>query len=174
MKTKDVLLAAIIGLSLCGAAVRASAMGESPTLEALKGQERRDSASLATSEQAKTAAGESFTGEKDAGVPPAVAAPGADEERPAPPEGRDPSYTMPGVTPLKGLTIHTPKFDPTGDGRNTTEGPQSPIKPWMVYGSLGIGAAATVGGIFFPPLLFLGGLGLGIGAVLWFIKRKLG
>jgi hypothetical protein len=37
-----------------------------------------------------------------------------------------------------------------------------------------VGAAATIAGLFFPPLLFLGGLGLGIGAVFWFIKRKLG
>ena len=172
----NIKLLAVLTLTALTSSASAVTMAVSPALESLKAEYEKDPASLPSREQAKAAAGSGYTGERDGGELPAVSGPAGEQETPAAAKGQEKgsAYTMPGVTPLKGLTIHTPKLDPTGDGHNTTEGPQSPIKDWMVYGALGIGAVATIAGFFFPPLLFLGGLGLGIGGLLWYIKKKLG
>ena len=47
-----------------------------------------------------------------------------------------------------------------------------PLHAALLLLTLGVGAALTIAGIFFPPLLFLGGLALGIGAALWFLTGK--
>jgi hypothetical protein len=90
-------------------------------------------------------------------------------QQPAPHSG---SYIFEGKTPIKGVTIYTPKDDPNGTGRTEKPKPQGPVSNKLVYGALGLGAAATIAGLFFTPLLFLGGLLLGAGAVLFYINKK--
>ena len=111
----------------------------------------------------------SASGEQEDGTPTSP----MDEKEPpkndAPGSGH---YIFEGHTPIKGVTIYTPKDDPTGNGRTEKPAAKGPISNTLVYGALGLGAAATIGGIFFPPLLFLGGLLLGAGAVCFFINRK--
>lgn len=90
--------------------------------------------------------------------------------RPGPTPGSG-NYIFVGRTPIKGVTIYTPQDDPSGAGHTEKPKSKGPISNTMVYGSLGLGAALAIGGIWFTPLLLLGGLLLGAGAVLWYINR---
>ena len=70
------------------------------------------------------------------------------------------------------MNLYTPVKDETGD--EVTDEPKDapdPLKK-IKMGALGIGAALTIAGLWFPPLLFLGGLALGIGLALWFLTGK--
>lgn len=109
---------------------------------------------------------------EDGGQPDKTPVSPMDEKEPLPAPTGSGHYIFEGHTPIKGVTIYTPKDDPTGNGRTEKPKPAGPISNKLVYGALGLGAAATIGGIFFAPLLFLGGLLLGAGAVCWFINRK--
>lgn len=76
------------------------------------------------------------------------------------------SYRFEGKrTAIPTLTIFTPvKEKPGEDGR--TETPSgSGWRDWLPTAAAVGGVAATIGGLFFPPLLFLGGLLLGAWAV---------
>jgi hypothetical protein len=152
----------------------------SPTLERLQGEAQRDPASLSSREASRNAASSGFTGERlsDQNIPAAVTRDAQDAPTDAPatepaPKKGTPTYIFTGNSPIKGLTIYTPKEDPTGNGGNEKPKTKEPINKWLVYGALGAGAAATIAGIFFPPLLFLGGLLLGAGAVLGYIRHKI-
>ena len=105
-----------------------------------------------------------------------VAAPRA--PRPAPPApggdpARGPSYHFEGRrTAIPNLTIYTPVKDEEGSDGSTTKPPAgSDWKTTAVKALPFIGAAATVGGFFFPPLLFLGGLLLGAWGALKLLSR---
>lgn len=151
----------------------------SPTLEDLELLAERAPDSAASGEAARALAGADFTGETT--VPGETVVPtNAAVETAAPVEPDAPArkggntYIFKGKSPIKGINIYTPELDPSGDGSTgEPEAPEGPIKPWMTYGALGLGAALAVGGIWAPPLLLLGGILLGIGATLFFIDRKL-
>jgi hypothetical protein len=84
-----------------------------------------------------------------------------------------PSYHFEGTTPFPGFTIYNPVMDSPGNDSTNVEKPKYDWKKdWRVYA--GGAAAVTAGGIFFSPLLFLGGLLAGIGLVLLVIEKKFG
>lgn len=155
------------------------AMSPSKTFAALMAEEVKDPAALPRSEDAKASAGKAFTGEDGFSgltVKPGDAGTAQDlgGEKPAPPKTAPPSYHFEGTTPIKGINIYTPVKDKGEDDQTT--GPERKkkdlIDPRLTYGALGLGLAATIGGFFFAPLWFLGGLALGIGGLLWFINKK--
>lgn len=84
-------------------------------------------------------------------------------------------YTFTGNSAMKGVTIYSPKEDPTCSEKPKEPAPkEGPISKKMVYGALGLGAAAVAAGfLLWPPALLIGGLLLGAGAVLWYINKKL-
>lgn len=130
----------------------------SPTLAVLENEANKD-VSTGDLESLKKNSGTTFTGEGT--------------QEPAPPA--DPSgkhYVMEGTAPIPGINIYKPKEDPDGNGSTEKPEPKPLIDPKLTYGALGLGAAVTVAGLFFPPLLFLGGALMGAGAVLWFIGKK--
>lgn len=131
----------------------------SPTLAVLESEAAKDPASASDLGSARGQAGAGFTGERAAPAAP-----------PVDPSGK--TYVMQGATPMPGVTIYTPKEDPTGDGQTGRTGPKPLVSSKLTYGALALGALATIGGLFFAPLLFLGGALLGAGAVLWFIGKK--
>lgn len=161
----------------------------SPALEQLAAENDRLGAASMRSEASKNSSSVGFDGEPKRGFtiktlkPVGTVDPKSGESEPVKDDADEPadeqpkpkgsnSYIFVGKTPIKGVTIYTPKEDPNGTGRTEKPKPQGPIKNWMVYGALGLGLLATIAGIFFPPLLFLGGLGLGAGAVLYAINKK--
>jgi hypothetical protein len=133
---------------------------QSPALEQLKGVEGLQRAPDDSPEDLKDGSAAAITGAESAAAAPEVR-PGAG------------SYVMDGKAAIKGVTIYTPREDPTGTARTEKPAPKGPFSKTLVYGTLGAGAVASIGGLFFPPLLFLGGFLLGIGAVLWLMNRKL-
>lgn len=149
----------MIAASLLLIASVAHAQHYSPTLAVLENEASKDPAHADSLETARGDASTSFTGEKAATPAP-----------PVDPSGKQ--YVMEGKSPIPGINIYTPKEDPNGDGHTDKPKAKPLISDKMTYGALGLGAALTVGGLFFTPLLFLGGLLLGAGAVLWFIGRK--
>lgn len=110
---------------------------------------------------------------------PAKPAPAAEtaqqEPKPQTQGGAGKCYTFNGNSPMKGVTIYTPKEDATCTQRTEEPPPkEGPISKKMVYGALGLGAAAVAAGfLLWPPALLIGGLLLGAGAVLWYINKKL-
>lgn len=167
------------------APAQAITISPSPTLEALIQEGEKDPAALPTSEDAKTTAATGYTGEGFQGLTVKTLTPVgyqdprgegevAIEENPEPPRGKTgPSrYKFVGNSPMKGLTIWSPKESEREDENNEEPEKKSLVSPWLVYGALGVGLLATIAGIFFPPLLFLGGLGLGVGAVLWYLNEE--
>jgi len=84
-------------------------------------------------------------------------------------------YTFTGNSAMKGVTIYSPKEDPTCSEKPQEPAPkEGPISKKLVYGALGLGAAAVAAGfLLWPPALLIGGLLLGAGAVLWYINKKL-
>lgn len=151
---------------------------QSPALEQLKGVEGSAADQDRTAEGTKAKGGLGFTVvslEPQGFVSADGKTPPPQDQLPADPKPRKAgsgSYIFEGKTPIKGVTIYTPKEDPTGNGRTEKPAPEGPVSKKMLYGALLGGVAATIGGFFFPPLLFLGGLLLGAGAVLWFINKK--
>lgn len=167
------------------APAQAITMGPSPTLHALIQEDEKDPAALPSGEDAKTAAATGYTGEGFQGLTVKTLTPVgyrdpqgsgevAIEENPEPPKNKTgPSrYKFVGNSPMKGLTIWSPKESDKEDENNEEPEKKSLVSPWLVYGALGLGLLAAIAGIFFPPLLFLGGLGLGAGAVLWYINEE--
>lgn len=92
---------------------------------------------------------------------------------PAGDPARGDSYHFEGRrTAIPNLTIYTPVKDENGREGSTKPPPASGgWKKAIVPGMAIVGAAATIGGLFFPPLLFLGGLLLGAWAALKLLSR---
>ncbi|TBR24971.1 hypothetical protein EPO15_03030 [bacterium] len=96
---------------------------------------------------------------------------------PAAPSGETPklgdSYHFEGRrSPMPNLTIYTPVKDPPGrEGSTTSPGGGGDWKQTAVKALPYLGAAATIGGLFFPPLLFLGGLLLGAWGAMKLLSR---
>jgi hypothetical protein len=169
-------------LMLLACPVKAQLSVQSPALDLLNGVAGEDPSNAPTREssQEQAALGFSIKTLRPVGF----VSPNADDEQssapviPAMPNEEEfvpvqkPPMIFSGVTPFKGLTLYTAKADPEGTGRTEKPDVKPPIARKWVWGALGAGAAATIGGLFFPPLLFVGGLLLGAGAVLWFINRK--
>ena len=168
MKTLCLLLTTVAA----GQSHAAITLGNSPAFRELVREEAKDPAAERKSEGAKAAAAMGFNGERGfQGL--TVQTPEVIDEKPAEPKkGGTPTYIFEGSTPIKGVHIYKPKEDPNGDGRTEKPEVTGPVDPKIVYGALGLGLLATIAGIFFPPLLFLGGLALGAGAVLWYINKK--
>lgn len=73
---------------------------------------------------------------------------------------------------IPNLTIYTPVKDPPGrEGSTTSPGGGGDWKQTAVKALPYLGAAATIGGLFFPPLLFLGGLLLGAWGAMKLLSR---
>ena len=108
----------------------------------------------------------------DSPLPPAPKAP-LPGNTPSDDKGAIKRYIFEGHSDLKGVTIYTPKEDATGEGRTEEPKREPPVSNKIVYGALAAGAAAVVAGfLWFPPLLLLGGILLGAGAVMWYINKK--
>lgn len=96
---------------------------------------------------------------------------------PAPADGKRPalgdSYHFEGRrSAMPGLTIYTPVKDPPGrEGSTTSPGGGGDWKQTAIKALPYVGAAATIGGFFFPPLLFLGGLLLGAWGAMKLLSR---
>lgn len=164
----------------------------SPTFDLLSLEAQKDPASRATSAQARADAADGYDGEGVKGIyiqslkpvgyapfggsangdpaeEPVEPAPAKEEVKEKP--GRD-SYHFEGRQPVKGINIYTPVKDQRGDeGTSKPEAPANPFKKYM-YIAGAAAVALTVAGIFFTPLLFLGGFAAGAAAVLWFMGRK--
>ena len=140
----------------------------------LRQEAARGAAATAPAEDAKAAAGENFDEARKGGsffsvtvLEPVgyVDAPGAPpvpvpEDPVAKGPGLADSYHAVGTRPFPGLTVY--KMVPDVPGRdNATSKPGSDWRSWAPTAMLAVGIAATIGGLFFPPLLFLGGLLLG-------------
>jgi len=114
-------------------------------------------------------------------LPPAQKAPPAQPEAKKQPEqaagapGVGKCYNFNGNSAMKGVTIYSPQEDPTCKAHTEAPPPkEGPISKKMIYGALGLGAAAVAAGfLLWPPALLIGGLLLGAGAVLWYINKKL-
>lgn len=105
-----------------------------------------------------------------------VTAPRTPRPTPPAPQGdpaRGSSYHFEGRrTAIPNLTIYTPVKDEDGSDGSTTAPPAG--RDWKALAVKALpylGAAATVGGFFFPPLLFLGGLLLGAWGALKLLSR---
>lgn len=73
---------------------------------------------------------------------------------------------------MPNLTIYTPVKDPPGrEGSTTSPGGGGDWKQTAIKALPYVGAAATIGGFFFPPLLFLGGLLLGAWGAMKLLSR---
>lgn len=185
----SLLVVPMLLAALSGAGSAQTLMGPSATLDLVREEEAKDPAAKPKSEQAKTDASEAYTGEGFQGVTIETLKPvgyvdlkkgdGDQEdviqEKPLDSKKGNPSYHFEGKALLKGVNIYTAKEDKKGDEK--TEKPEKAkglVSPWLIYGALGLGLLALIAGIFFPPLLFVGGLGLGAGGVLWYINNKLG
>lgn len=93
-----------------------------------------------------------------------------------PDKSGNPSYHFVGRRiPNLNVVTYTPVADKPGED-GATDAPEkgSDWRSWAPKLLLGGGVAATVGGIFFPPLLFLGGLLLGAWGMLKLISAKTG
>lgn len=93
--------------------------------------------------------------------------------------GRSPNnrYYFQGTSPVQGITIYTAKPDLSGDGR--TGGDGGPDSPYAKYGKYALiaGAALVIGAFVLGgpagiALGVLGGIALGVGALLSFLFRK--
>lgn len=160
----------------------------SPTFDMLSIEAQKDPASRATAAEARSEAADGYDGQGVKGihiqslkpvsyVPFGGSANGDALEEPVEPpptkakSGQD-SYHFEGRQPVKGINIYTPVKDQRGDeGTGKPEAPANPFKKYM-YIAAGAAVALTVAGIFFPPLLFLGGFFAGAAAVLWYMGRK--
>lgn len=96
---------------------------------------------------------------------------------PARPSGDTPrlgdSYHFEGRrSAMPNLTIYTPVKDPPGrEGSTTSPGAGGDWKQTAIKALPYVGAAAAIGGLFFPPLLFLGGLLLGAWGAMKLMSR---
>ncbi len=161
----------LICLVVLAAVVTAKAetmqFGHMPTLAILQQEAAKDPASKRTLEGAKNTAATGFTGENEKRESQAVA--GTDDGTAKRPN----SYHFKGNAPFKGVTIYTPEADEPGNEDTSEPAPEKTLFDWIHKPLLAVGAAATIGGFFFAPLLFLGGLLLGAGAILWYLNSKI-
>lgn len=165
MRITPILSAAL--LSFFAVSAHAFQARPMPTLTALQNQAAKNPAGARTVETVKNTAGEGFTGEVL--LPDGDLVPRTDDGR-----GRtSDSYHFKGSSPFKGVTIYTPEPDAPGNEDTNEPAPEKTLLDWIHKPLLGIGAALALGGLFFAPLLFLGGLLLGAGAVLWYINSKI-
>ncbi|OIO09134.1 MAG: hypothetical protein AUJ52_06925 [Elusimicrobia bacterium CG1_02_63_36] len=189
--------ALLVSAAACLLASSAFALtpAHSPTLQLLRQEASRDVALAAAGERAMTKdnAGAAFDGSlevpfhvitlKPIGF---VEVPGAGEgkdvpltkpvEKDAPDKDGDPSYHFVGRRiPNLNVVTYTPVADKPGED-GSTDAPKKggDWRSWAPKLMLAGGLAATVGGIFFPPLLFLGGLLLGAWGMLKLISAKTG
>lgn len=169
----DGVIAEILLLSVCALAApdaRAFAF-TSPTLDALQAEASLDPSAAASPELARNLASSRFSGEpvkSSAGPVRTMAGEGAPEPR------KGPSYHFEGNSPFPGVTIYTPKLSSPGDEDTDTGKPPKNKVSWIPKTLVGGGLALAVAGIWFTPLLFLGGLLVGAGAVLWYLSAKYG
>lgn len=93
---------------------------------------------------------------------------------PSAPSGRPPlgdSYHFEGKRTPMGTFYTAVKDIPGRDDSTTTPGSGSDWKTLAIKALPYVGAAATIGGFFFPPLLFLGGLLLGAWGAMKLLSR---
>jgi hypothetical protein len=106
-----------------------------------------------------------------------------DPARPQIKNGGSDRYVFEGKSPMKGVTIYTPKEDPNGDGSTSGgEGPKPPFSKLMTWGAIGGGGALAAAGIIglalggpvglFAALLGIGAALLGGGIVMALVNRK--
>lgn len=152
-------------------------LGDSPTLRQVQAEAEKNLAT-ARPEQAKASATDTYSGDSLKGVHVQTVRPNAyvdlnagPQETPVAKDGRA-SYHFESKTPLKGITIYTPVKDQRGDERTGEPKPMPDpfAKPLKIAAAVGL--LALIGGIFFTPLLFVAGLGLGAAATLWYIRSK--
>ena len=156
----------------------------SPALSSLEEAAQRDPASLPDREAAAQAADEDFSGGGFAGFSLTLLTPRGyvDPPEELPARAPDtPAYSFARTTPISGISIYTPQPTAAGKPSETPTAAKKPAKsepaksiisPRIIYGALGLSLALTIAGLFFPPLLFLGGMALGVGGLLWFINKK--
>lgn len=186
--TRAALLAAC--LTWPSSSRAAVVLAPSPALDALEEEAGKDPAAAGTREASRQDASRGFTGERFQGVTVRSLAPvrtaqagsadqeeqepASDEPAPAKKGGR-PTYIFKGTSPMKGISIYKAVPDPNGDG--STDKPKSKelISGKIVYGALGAGLLLGILGLVLgaPLLALAGGLLLGAGAALWFVRRKL-
>ncbi len=143
----------------------------SPAFDALQAEAALDPAGAATPEHARNLASTRFSGEpvkSSAGPVQAMAGDSAPEPR------KGPSYHFEGNSPFPGVTIYTPKLSSPGDEDTDSGKPPKNKVSWIPKTLVGVGAALAIGGIWFAPLLLLGGILLGAGGVLWYLSAKYG
>lgn len=128
-------------------------------------------ASAGTPEAARNLAGTGFNGEPVRPSGEAVKVM-AGESSPEPRRGA--SYHFEGNSPFPGVTIYTPKLSSPGDDDTSTGKPPKNKVSWIPKAMVGGGIALAIGGIWFAPLLFLGGVLVGAGALLWYLSAKYG
>ncbi|MBI5631585.1 MAG: hypothetical protein HY921_11970 [Elusimicrobia bacterium] len=150
-------------------ALHAAAAAPSPALDQLALEAGRDPGALTGAEGLKASAGTGFTGGD-----PAPAAALASERADAweldilGEGGRSPAPNLRANIPPVGQGKKAEK-----DKKKSSRAKEGIIPSMYIYGALGLGALATAAAIFFfPPLLFLGGVGVGIGGLLWYINSK--
>ncbi len=105
-----------------------------------------------------------------------VVVPEESDKTPLPAAGKNPTYGFKGKRiPNLGVVTYTPYLlAPGEDGTVETPEKGSDWRSWAPKAMLVGGIAATIGGFFFPPLLFLGGALLGAWGMLKLISAKTG
>lgn len=175
-------LAPGLALLLAGPAAAAVPASQSPLAQSLRSESARSETAAAAPAPADAKAGAGTGFDAGRGLPvtvevlqPVEYAPipgGTGALQPAPDPGRP--AAGPAGTPgasyhfegrraaIPNLTIYTPVKDAEGqDGSTRTPPKGGGWKKYLMPGMAVLGAAATIGGFFFPPLFFLGGLLLG-------------
>ncbi len=150
---------------------RASLDGSnSPTLTLLNRTAAQDTAAAGATrpEDSKEQASQAFTGGSPAASAPLPTGTAANGQ----------SYIMVGQSPIQGISIYTPKLDPSGHGTTGQPTARDFISRKKVFGAGALGAAAVVGGLMAggglgAALLVLGGALLGVAALFGWLNHKL-
>lgn len=182
------LLAAVLAAALPAGALSSPSAQQAIRSLRLEANRTAIANMTGTDEQAADAARKGFDGgalpvtvtvihpEGEVPVPGAGAPVPASPASPAPADGKRPalgdSYHFEGRrSAMPGLTIYTPVKDPPGREGSTTSPGGGDWKQTAIKALPYVGAAATIGGFFFPPLLFLGGLLLGAWGAMKLLSR---
>ena len=161
----------IVIFSLAASGTARAYTFSSPAFDALQAEAALDPAGAATPEAARNLAAVGFTGEPVKAGSGAVRAMSG-ESAPEPRKG--PSYHFEGNSPLPGVTIYTPKLSSPGDEDTESGKPPKNKVSWIPKALVGGGLVLAVAGIWLAPMLLLGGILLGAGAVLWYLSAKYG
>lgn len=153
-------------------------LSPSATLQGLQNEADKQPAFLAGGEQARAEASAGFTGERASAG--AVAAPLV-SGMPGMQDG--PAYSFKAGAKTLGAAA-APQSAPAASTGKKPKPKPSIIPPKLIYGPMGLGAGFLLAGVGLviagagaPGLLLalgvLGGVGLGIGGLLWYINKKL-